>query len=459
MQTKKIYIKGMHCVACEKLLKDEFDAVEGVIEAKVDRKTDSAEIFYENTEPDFLEIKKTAKKFGYDAFETKEQLGSETSKLEGVDWTGWIESVLIVVILFVLYRIFRNLGFLDWLDIQSSNVTLGVAFLTGIVASVSTCLAVVGSVVIAFGEKYRSVGSGFYEQALKPNLKFHAGRIIAFFILGGILGMIGGELSISGRFYFVFNIAIAFIMLWLGLNILGLMPSISNLGIKMPRIFTGKWNNLKMSEHKAAPFLLGAMSFFLPCGFTQSMQIFAVASGSFWTGAMVLLFFALGTIPALLSLGAAVSWTQGKKMATFQKIAGFLIIAFAVYTFNTGLALKDVSGSVLSTKQTETVAENKNQDKEPNKPIPEQEEQVVEMKLTYKGYEPSTLRIKKGIPVKWIVKGEQVTGCTNQILVPELNIQKKIQTGENIIKFTPTKAGTIDFSCWMGMVRGKFIVE
>lgn len=87
------------------------------------------------------------------------------------------------------------------------------------------------------------------------------------------------------------------------------------------------------------------------------------------------------------------------------------------------------------------------------------EEQLVEMHITYTGFEPNTLRIKKGIPVKWVIYGDQVSSCTNKIIVPALNISKSIVSGTNIVNFTPQTSGTIDFSCWMGMVRGKFIAE
>jgi len=87
------------------------------------------------------------------------------------------------------------------------------------------------------------------------------------------------------------------------------------------------------------------------------------------------------------------------------------------------------------------------------------EEQLVEMHITYAGFEPSTIKIKKGIPVKWVIYGDQVSSCTNKIIVPALNISKSIVSGTNIVNFTSQTSGTIDFSCWMGMVRGKFIVE
>ena len=73
-------------------------------------------------------------------------------------------------------------------------------------------------------------------------------------------------------------------------------------------------------------------------------------------------------------------------------------------------------------------------------------------------FKPTELAIKKGIPVRWEINGINVSGCSNEIVIPKLNIRKKIGTGLNIIEFTPEKEGIIPFSCWMGMLNGRFIV-
>lgn len=469
MKSKIFYIKGMHCVSCEKLLDDEFRNIKDVKDVKVDRRTNTAEIYYDGQVPDFGEIKNVAKKFGYEASENglmKEAPAPQEKKF--FNWQEWLWALFVVVGLWVIFRIFQNLGYLDAIDLQGGKITFGISILVGLVASVSSCLVVVGAVIIAFGEKYRSEGGSFFESAVKPNLFFHVGRLITFFALGGALGAIGGELNISGNFVSVFTIIIAIVMAWLGLNILGFLPSISNLGIKMPGVFTSKWSNLKNSEHKLAPFVLGGMSFFLPCGFTQSMQIFALTSGSFWTGGLTLFLFALGTVPSLMLLGITASWTKHKRMGVFQKVAGILIVIFAFYTLQSGLALSGVKANVITTrKDSASTSSNKSNNQ---KPVPENndgsgqqagngQEQTVVMHVTSAGFEPATLKIKKGIPVKWVIKGDQVTSCTSTIIIPSLNISKRIGSGDNIIRFTPDQAGTIPYSCGMGMVRGKFLVE
>jgi sulfite exporter TauE/SafE/copper chaperone CopZ len=450
---KIIYIQGMHCRSCEKLLENEIGNIKGVENVKADSRNGTAEIDYDRVPPNFANIKKTARKFGYDAFEYNPNPPLLKPKKNNL--ALWAKSLIIIGIIFLFYNIIRDMGVLDGLNIKDAKITYGISFLIGLVASVSSCLAVVGAVIIAFGEKYKTEGHSFFEKAIRPNLFFHIGRLATFFVLGGILGLIGGEINISGSFISIFTIIIAAVMFWLGLNILGILPSITRLGISMPKKLSEKWDNLKKSEHKAAPFLLGGLSFFLPCGFTQSMQIFALASGSFLVGGITLFIFALGTVPSLLAIGITTSWTKGKKMELFQKVAGFLVLIFAIYTFQSGLSLSGVKTNVLTTKKEEAVS-NKNLSQN-NEALADS--QIVRMEITARGFEPNIIKIKKGIPVKWIINGDKVTSCTNKIIVPKYNISQNISYGENIINFIPTESGEIPFSCWMGMVRGKFIVE
>jgi uncharacterized protein len=446
---KKIYIKGMHCVACEKILEDELSNVPFVKEVKADRNKGEVEIRYGEKEPNILAIKEIVKKVGYEAqeipFNSKKKTGIE-KLLQNIN------AILIVIFLFIAYQFFQSLGILDKINIQNTNITYGVAFLIGLVASVSTCLAIIGSVVIAFSEKYKTEEKGFYKNAIEPNILFHTGRLVTFFILGGMLGFIGGEINISGNFVSIFTIIISVIMGLLGLNILGIIPSISNFGIRMPKKFSQSWTKLKYSKHRAAPLIIGGLTFFLPCGFTQSMQIFALASGSFLTGGIVLFLFALGTTPVLLVLGITTSWARGKGVAVFQKVAGIIIIIFAVYSFNSGLALKGANANIFQ-KPLDNKLDNKTENTKNNS------EQIIEMHVTNSGFEPSVFKLKKGVPVKWVIKGDQLSGCTSKIIVPSLNISKPLTSGDNIINFTPESSGTIPFSCWMGMVRGKFIIE
>jgi len=78
--------------------------------------------------------------------------------------------------------------------------------------------------------------------------------------------------------------------------------------------------------------------------------------------------------------------------------------------------------------------------------------QVVAIDLKPNSYAP--IIVQKGIPVKFIINAENqnINGCNNAIIIPKYNIQKALEPGKNIIEFTPEEAGTIPYSCWMGMI-------
>lgn len=438
----------MTCVSCENLISEDINKIVGVDKVSVSHKTQIAQVYFSKQIPDNQEIIKTIEKLGYEASESP--IEKNTKKIKATP-SQWAWSIFVVFCIYLVYRYISWLGIFDWIKIDSKNIGYGAAFLIGIVASMSTCLAVVGAVVMSFGAKYKSVGDKFSKN-VKPHLLFHAGRIGGFFLLGGLLGVLGNFVQFSPSVLSIFTILIAIVLFWLALNILGFLPSMTTLGIHMPKSSMNVWQKLKKSEHAMAPILLGAFTFFLPCGFTQSMQLFAVSSGSFWIGALTLAFFALGTSPILFSIGMASSKASGKKNIILQKIIGFIILAFAFYTLSSGLAIKGV-GLFDFTKSN-----NSNNNIDTNV-VMEDGVQVVKMAVEYSGYNPSTIHIKQGIPVRWEIDGKQLSGCSNQIIVPDLNIKKQLNTGINVIEFTPPKKGTLNFSCWMGMVRGKFIVE
>jgi len=438
---KTIYIDGMTCVSCETIISDELNSFEEIDEVKVCYKRKIAEFSFKDKEPDFAKISKKLKKFGY-----KISLSPiKKEKVVKVNAKQWLSSILIVFGLYLIYQLFNYLGILSWLDIDMSNVTYGIAFLVGIVASVSSCLVVVGGVVISFSAKYQSNGN-FYQANIKPHLLFHFGRLVTFLVLGGLLGVVGGLINFSGVFIGWFTIFIAIILAWLGLNILGLLPSLSTIGIHLPRKMMSVWGNLKESEHSLAPIILGSFTFFLPCGFTQSMQLFAISSGSFWVGAITMFLFALGTAPVLVGLGITTTHFKRVKLAVFQKVIGFMVILFSVYILSSGFVLAGINIDLLNKKDLGTTTVKANA-------------QVIKMTVNYSGFSPNVFKIYKDKPVKWIIDGQQVSGCTNKIIVPLLDLSQKIHQGENIIEFTPNKSGIIGFSCWMGMVRGQFIVE
>ena len=187
-------------------------------------------------------------------------------------------------------------------------------FLVGLVAASSSCIAVTGGLLLSaaakFNERYPAAGR---VARLRPVMLFIAGRVAGYTILGGLLGVVGALLTPSPLVTALITIAAAVFMLIMGLDILGIAPGwMKSLLPRLPKWLSHRIMDAEHHDHPLASFGLGAATFFLPCGFTQALQLYALTAGSFTTGAMTMLAFALGTAPALVALGLASSSLKGK---------------------------------------------------------------------------------------------------------------------------------------------------
>ena len=62
------------------------------------------------------------------------------------------------------------------------------------------------------------------------------------------------------------------------------------------------------------------------------------------------------------------------------------------------------------------------------------------------------------VPARIEVDLKTVTGCATDIVIDAFGVRKRVSSGDNIIEFTPDKAGTFNIHCSMNMVRGSFVV-
>lgn len=84
--------------------------------------------------------------------------------------------------------------------------------------------------------------------------------------------------------------------------------------------------------------------------------------------------------------------------------------------------------------------------------------QTVITTVSPNSYSPIT--VKKGIPVKWIIraKAEDLNECNNSLTVPALKLEAKLEAGDTILEFTPAAAGEYPFTCWMDMIKSTITV-
>ena len=169
---------------------------------------------------------------------------------------------------------------------------------------------------------------------------FHVGRIISFFVLGGVIGALGASFTLNTTGTFLLGVLIGLVMLLMGINLLDVFPWAKKLQPSMPKFIAKKAHRVSSMTHAITPFLVGIATFFLPCGFTQSMQLYTLSTGGFLKGSLTMLAFALGTLPVLALISfSSFSIQKSSRSGIFFKTAGLIVIMFALFNLMNSLVV------------------------------------------------------------------------------------------------------------------------
>jgi plastocyanin domain-containing protein len=86
--------------------------------------------------------------------------------------------------------------------------------------------------------------------------------------------------------------------------------------------------------------------------------------------------------------------------------------------------------------------------------------QSMTVKITERGYEPTTMRIRKGVKTRVTFVRTTDATCAKEIVVADFNIKRTLQLNQPVaVDLTPTKSGTFTFACGMNMMAGQLIVQ
>jgi plastocyanin domain-containing protein len=76
------------------------------------------------------------------------------------------------------------------------------------------------------------------------------------------------------------------------------------------------------------------------------------------------------------------------------------------------------------------------------------------------GYDPATVRVRAGAPVRLLFDRQETSGCSEEVVVPAFGIRRFLPAFQTTaVEFTPQQVGTFEFTCGMGMLRGRVEVE
>ncbi len=318
------HVSGTHCASCKIFIEDTLNEQSLIKNAQVNLKQEIVEIETDSDQSPEVLTQILTEKIKSHGYKLSIEKTAKEKQNSDVIWKAIPIGLAFLIVFFILQKSgILNLG----IGGQTTPVT---SFIIGLIASVSSCLAIVGGLVLSLSAKV----SQDNVSDRKTFVLFHVGRLVSFAVLGGVLGLVGSAIGINFTFTAILGLLASMVMLLLGLNLVGVFAKNK---IALPG---GIFNFFRRIEHKTfTPLVIGFATFFLPCGFTQSMQVSALGSGSFMSGLLLMLAFALGTLPILilLSFGSA-SFAHGKHAPLFFKSAGIVVIGLGLFALLAGLA-------------------------------------------------------------------------------------------------------------------------
>lgn len=490
----KLNIGGMTCVHCQEKIQSALSDTDGILSVEVSYGKGAAEIEYDAEIIDVAKITDIIESLDYKVISE----GSSGQAHGALKILYPIILLAIIVAVFVPLQVFGVLNYLAPTELADSSMGFGMLFVIGLITSVH-CIAMCGGINLSqsIPKSEDEVQKGL--KTFIPALFYNLGRVISYTVIGLILGFIGWiigsgtSVGISSIIQGIFKIIAGLLMILMGVNMLNLIPVLRKINPTMPKFLARKIGKTKASATK--PFIVGILNGIMPCGPLQSMWIVALATGNPFSGALSMFLFALGTVPLMLGLGSIVAKLGQKFTHAVMTVGSLLVVVLGLAMLSQGGSLTGfISPVVLSAVILGLIAvgvilsiPSKGFQRvmksaaavvvavavgvgiyfysaapalgDFDEAVMGDGVQTVHSELKRNAY-PDIL-VKSGVPVVWVIDAPDgsINGCNNEILISEYGIDYTFHYGENVIEFTPTKKGTFEYSCWMGMMYGKIIVE
>ncbi len=347
-----------------------------------------------------------------------------------------------------------------------------VIFLTGLTTGGLTCLAVQGGLLAtaitrpvvveeAAGARRSARASAPAQTGIqvardpRPVAYFLVAKLLAYTILGALLGILGSALRLTSAVQAAMLIVAGLFMVATALNMLNVHPVFRYAAIQPPRFITRAMRNRAKSQDAFAPAVLGLMTIFIPCGTTQAMEVLAISLANPLQGALVMFLFVLGTSPTFFVLGFLATQLRGRIQAAFAVIAALLVLITGLLAMDNGLNLLDapfaprrIIASLLGPAPVGSEA------------VMVDGVQQLTLSATNDGYTPTVLAAASGAPIRLWLETNETFGCSRAFLIPSLGVQEILpETGRVPIDIPAQQPGQLRFTCAMGMYTGVILIN
>jgi len=352
----------------------------------------------------------------------------------------------------------------------SSNIM--VAFITGLTTGGLSCLAVQGGLLAS--SLAHQIEQDYLEHArskkmkqlkrnqvapkrtnsAQPILLFLASKIVAYTLLGALLGWLGSFLALSPVTRAVLMIAIGIFMLGNALRMLNVHPIFRYFNVEPPKFITRYIRRTSKGTDTVTPLFLGALTVFIPCGVTQAMMAAALGTGSPLTGAAMMLAFTLGTSPVFFIVAYLTTELGARLEKFFMRFVAVVLLVLGFVTLDGGLnlmgspySLTNLARGLTSASASGTSASAPSAD--------------LTLMVQNEGYFPQMLRASANEPVSLNLITNKTYSCSRDFVIPALNYYQLLpDTGTAQVDIPAQPAGTrMFFTCSMGMYTGTIIFE
>ncbi|MEV8311754.1 sulfite exporter TauE/SafE family protein [Streptomyces flavidovirens] len=305
---------------------------------------------------------------------------------------------------------------------------------------------------------------------LAPVGAFLAGKLVSHTVLGVLLGIFGDALQPSPRTQAVLLLAAGLLMVLFALDLFG-VKGVGRLLPRPPASFGRLMRRSARTDSVATPALIGFATVLVPCGVTLSMELLAITSGSPVAGAAVMAGFVIGTAPLFAVLGYLFRRTSQALSGRLTVLTGVVVLAVAVWTMGSALQAGGWISFDSPDKQAAAsgpfIVEGGEERGAPadsgagdtaaaDAPvrIDVSGQQIVTLTVT-DFYETTQFTAKAGVPTTLVLRGKDSGGCARAFTIPELGVQEIVKRdGDTKVDLGTRKAGTLRFSCAMGMQTG-----
>jgi sulfite exporter TauE/SafE len=174
----------------------------------------------------------------------------------------------------------------------------------------------------------------------RQHLLFNLGRVCLYTYFGFISGFLGYLLRLRIEVEGYAGLLGGLFIILMGLNFTGFSPQLPFLDTFLSKsawVFQAIWRQYRKLADSPGVFLLGCAHGFLPCPLLYTLFAFSASTGDPFRGALLMLVFSLGTVPAMWGLGTLAGWLNEKKRDKVLRVMGVVITLWGIVLLSHGL--------------------------------------------------------------------------------------------------------------------------